>query len=160
MAHAAGPRFDYELIAKALGCAPDAVKRRLWPPTQGASTRVFKLDGAYYCCPARGGPPSRDLASLTLSFSTGVSRSIGAKRSFDHTSAIASVGWITSRGAGSWWMWKPMQLLIVSAHPTCAAFMQTTVSMDSSLTASTTPRRYSARRVDHFPGAALASGLR
>ena len=66
MAHAAGPRFDYELIAKALGCAPDAVKRRLWPPTQEAPTRVFKLDGAYYCCPARGRRPPRDPLRLGL----------------------------------------------------------------------------------------------
>ena len=64
------------------------------------------------------------------------------------------------RGYDANWLLQPMQLLIVSVQPTCAAFMQTTVSMDRSLTASITPRRYSARRVDHFPGAALASGLR
>jgi hypothetical protein len=49
-------------------------------------------------------PLSRDLASPSFSRRQGVSRTIGARRSFDQASAISSVGCRTRIGEGSWSM--------------------------------------------------------
>ena len=85
-------------------------------------------------------PESRLLASLTLPRSTGVSRIIGAMRSFEKVSAISTVGCTTRIGAGSTSIWKPITALKISVLPTCEDDMTVISSAPSSLKASMMPR--------------------
>ena len=71
-------------------------------------------------------PALRDFASETRPRSAGVSLSIGARRSFDHVSAISSEGCRTRIGAASWSIWNPTTLLMTSVFPTCEDVMTTT----------------------------------
>jgi hypothetical protein len=123
--------------------APQIVR---WPPGKLLCNNVLPL--------------SRLRASLILPRSAGVSRNIGARRSFDHASPSSSVGISTKTGAGSCATWNPMTLFTISVLPTWALDITTTVSMRGSLIASMIPRWYSARDVIQTPGSALASGLR
>ena len=49
-------------------------------------------------------PLSRVRASLTMPRSTGVSRIIGARRSFENIFMLSRVGETCRIGHGSWWM--------------------------------------------------------
>ena len=84
-------------------------------------------------------PLSLALGSLTLPRSNGVSRSMGARRSFENVLPISKVGWTIRMGDGSCEMKYPMTFSMTEVLPICALDMTTTVSAVRSVTASIIP---------------------
>ena len=85
-------------------------------------------------------PPVRPLCAISP-VRHGVSRNIGANRSFENASAIGfCVGCSTSTGLGSFSTKQPMMFSSTSVLPTCADDIHDTISTDGSVTASITPR--------------------